>query len=196
MTPTGNQTSRHTCTVASSSAESDSDVFVTETTSRYFESDERNKRRKRETPPVTKEVWPSSTRTPPTDILATIEPTQQRVSGAMPRDKSSSQINFVPRFKDGSPENDHSNLKDGQIASKHHNCFAKNPSSSGGARVESISSESSGKAKPRLPKEALNTTPTLSKSGFSFTADEKPATGKDSKSAKKTSQTKKNDEVN
>ena len=177
--------------MTSSSAESDNDVFVT---SRYFEPKEVNKRRS-ETPSVTKEVWPSITDTPPTDILMTIEPTQQKVSNVMPRDKSSSQINFVPRCKDRSPENDHNNLNDGQIASKHHNCFAKNQSLSGGASilVETKSSESSGTAKPRLQEEALNTTPTLSRGGFSYFADENPAAGREPKPAKKKSQTSKND---
>ena len=181
--------------MASSSVESDSDVFVMETTSRYFEPKEMNKRRRSETPPVTKEVWPSITATLPDDILMKIEPTQQRVINVKPRDKNSSQTNFVPRCKDCSPENNHSNLNN--ASKQHHNCFAKNQSSSGAAsiQVESKSSKSTGRAKPRISQEALNTTPTLSKNEFSFIAGEKPATGREAKPSKKTSQAKKNDEV-
>ena len=187
--------------MASSDAESDNDVVVMDTTSKYFDPKERSKKGRSETPPVAKEVWPSSnTKTPPTDILATMVPTQQSVSNVKPQDKSSTQINFVPR-KSHSQENDHSNLKDCMAdlhaASKQHrNCFAKNQSSSsGGTSIQSKFSGSSGKAKLRLSDEAFNTTPTLSKSDFSYIVDEKSATGRESKATKKTSQTKKNAEV-
>ena len=143
--------------------------------------------------PLTNKVWLSSA-TPPDDSLTSIVPTQQRVSNVQPQDVCSSQTNFVPPCKDHSPENDHSNLKDCPIASKQCNYFAKNQSSSGGASIqmESKSSKSGGKTNPRLPEEALITTPTLSWSGF---ADGKPASGRKAKSPKKTSQAKKNDEV-
>ena len=157
--------------------------------------------------PVAKEVWPSCTVTPPTDILARIEPTQR--VGAKPQDKNSSQMNFVPRCKDHSPENDHSNVVNlPQLAPKqHHNRFAKNQSSSTisksvtshtskdtGVLEESKSSEHSGKTKPRLPEGTLNKTPTLSMRGFSFSiVEEKPAaSGRESKAGKKST---KNDEV-
>ena len=194
--PAGNQTSDvRPHTMASSSAESDNDVVVMDTTSKYFEIKERSKRGKSETPPVTKDVQPSSnTKTPPTDILAKMVPTQQRVSNVKPQDRNSSQKNFVPR-KGHSPENDHSHPNDSQVAATHRNVFAKNPLSSGGTSTQSKSSGSSGKAKPRLPKGALNTTPMLSKSGFSFSADEKPAAKREAKAAKQTSQSVKNSDV-
>ena len=191
--------------MASSSTESDDSVLYMDTTSSYFPTKESSKRGS-EVAPVTKEAWPSGTVTPPTDILTIMEPTQ-RVS-IKPQDKNSSQRNFVPR-KDHSLENDHSNTVDLHVAPKqHHNCFAKNQSSSTTSKSvashsskdtnvqeESKSSEHSGKTKPRLPEETLNKTPTLSKSGFSFfsTAEEKPAaSGRESKAGKKST---KNDEV-
>jgi hypothetical protein len=121
-----------------------------------------------------------------------------------PQESSSPPIKFVPRRERHSPENCHSNSNDVQIAAKHHhNTFAKNPSSSGGARLESKSTGSSGgKAKPsfKLPREALNMTPALSEVGFSFFTGEQSASGaggKESKAAaaKKTSKTKKDAEV-
>ena len=182
--------------MASSSAESDNDVVVMDTTSKYFETKERSKRGRSETPLVTKDVQPSSsTETPPTDILATMMPTQQRASNVKPQDRNSSQKNFVPHCKGHSPENHHSHTNDSQVAAKHHNVFAKSPSSSGGTSTQSKSSGSSGKAKPSLPKGVLSTTPTLSKSGFSFSADEKSAAKREAKAAKKTSQSVKNPDV-
>lgn len=186
---------RHT--IASST---DNDVVIMDTTSKYFETNVRSKRGRSETPPAAKEVWPSASTTPSPDILTKIAPTQQVVVGKMrPQDSTSPPIKkFVPRCKCNSPENGHSNnSSDVQVAAKHHNTFAKNQSSSGGARMESKSLGSSGgRARPRLPDEALNTTPRLSR-GFSY---EQSATaevgGKEPKPpAKKTSQSKKDAEV-
>ena len=185
---------RHT--IASSS---DDVVIMDETTSKYFETNVRNKRGRSETPPAAEEVWPSTSTTPSPDILTKIAPTQQVVVGKMrPQDSSSPPIKFVPRCKHNSPENGRSNnSSDVQVPAKHHNNFPKNQSSSGGSHMESKSSGSShAKAKARLPDEAFNTIPRLSKD-FSF---EQSATagagGKEPKPpAKKTSQTKKDAEV-
>ena len=185
----GNQTGivqRHTCTEALSCAESDNDVLVMDgTTSKYFE-----------TSPVVKGVWPSSTMTPSPDILTKIPPTQQGVGKMKPQDSTSPPIKFVPRCKrHQSPENGHSNSSDSQVASRHRNTFAKNQSPSSGARKDSKSSVSGGKAKPRLPDNILSTTPTLTQDEFFINTDENPAAGKEPKTTKKTSQSKKNDEV-
>ena len=190
-TPTG-IVQQHT--IASSG---DNDVVIMDTTSKYFET---SKRGRSETPPAAKEVCPSATATPSPDILTKIAPTQKVVVGKMrPQDSTSPPIKkFVPRCKCNSPENGHSNnSSDVQVTAKHHNTFAKTQSSSGGARMESKSSGSSGgRARPRLSNEVLNTIPTLSK-GFSYEQSAAAgAGGKEPKPpAKKTSQTKKDAEV-
>lgn len=169
--------------MASPGAESDNDVVVMDTiTSKYFESGEqrRSRRGRSETPPVAKEAWPTNSMTPSPDILTRIVPTQQGAIKTKPRDGSSSQGKFIPRCKRQSPENDHGNSHDIQVPSTHHNTFAKNQ---GGTSVQS---QSSGKAKRRLPDGILTTTPTLSGSGFSFSAGKKPAATREAKTAKKT----------
>ena len=185
---------RHT--IASSS---DDVVVMDETTSKYFETSVRSKRGRSETPPAAKEVWPSTSTTPSPDILTKIAPTQQVVVGKMrPQDSSSPPIKFIPRGKRNLSENGHSNnSSDVQVTAQHHNTFAKNQSSSGGARMESKSSGSShAKVKARLSSEVLNTTPTLSR-GFSY--EKSAATGAGEKEpkppAKKTSRTKKDADV-
>ena len=184
----GNQTGivqRHTYSEALSSAESDNDVLVMDgTNSKYFE-----------TPPAAKGVRPSSTTTPSPDILTKIPPTQQGVGKMKPQDSTLPPIKFVPRCKRQSPDNGHSNSSDSQVASRHHNTFAKNQSPSSDARKKSKSSVSGGKAKPRLPDNILSTTPTLTQGGFFITTDDNPAAGKEPKATKKTPQSKKNDEV-
>ena len=142
----------------------------------------------------------SSTKTLPINILVPMMPTRQRVSNVKPQDKDTSLRNLTPHCTctDCSSENDHSNLKNCLVASKHHDCFAKSQSSSDNTSVlmESKSSESSSKTKPRLPDEAVSRT--LSRSGFSFIVNEKPAVRREAEAAnlaKKTSQTMKNPEV-
>ena len=187
---------RHT-----TASSSDDVVVMDETTSKYFETSSRSKRGRSETPPAAEEVWPSASTTPSPDILTKIAPTQQVVVGKMrPQDSSSPPIKFIPRCKRNSPEKGHSNnSSDVQVTAKHHNTFAKDQSSSGGARtcMESKSSGSShAKAKARLSSEVLNTTPRLSR-GFSY--EKSAATGAGEKEpkppAKKTSRTKKDAEV-
>ena len=150
--------------------------------------------------PLANGVGLSSTKTPPINILVPMMPTQQKMSNVKPQDKDPSLRNLTPHCTctDCSLENDHNNLKNCLVASKHHDCFAKNQPSSDNTSVlmESKSSESSSKTEPRLPDEAVSIT--LSKSGFSFTVDEKPAVRREAKAAnlaKKTSQTMKNPEV-
>ena len=108
-----------------------------------------------------------------------------------PQDSRSPQIKFVPRYHQ-SPVCGHSSssASDSQVhvASKHQLPFA-------GVRMESKSSVSGGKAKPRLPDNILSTTPTLTQGEFFINTDENPAAGKEPKVTKKTSQSKKNDEV-
>ena len=103
-----------------------------------------------------------------------------------PQDSRSPQIKFVPRYHQ-SPVCGHSSssASDSQVhvASKHQLLFA-------GVRMESKSSVSGGKAKPRSPNQALSTTPTLTRGKFFITTDENPAAGKESKATKKTSQSK------
>ena len=144
--------------------------------------------------PLANEVGLSSIKTPP---LVPMVPTQQRVSNVKPQDKDLSLMNLTPHCTctDCSLENDHSSLKNCLVASKHHGGFAKNQSSSDNTSVlmESKSSESSSKTKPRLPDEAVRGT--SSRIGFSFVANEKPAVRREAKAAKKTSQTKKDAEV-
>ena len=188
---------RHT-----TASSSDDVVVMDETTSKYFETSSRSKRGRSETPPVAEEVWPSASTTPSPDILTKIAPTQQVVVGKMrPQDSSSPPIKFIPRYERSSPENGRSNnSSDVQVTAKHHNIFAKNQSSSGGAHMESKSSGSShtkAKAKARLSSEALSTIPRLSEEGFSFERSAAAgAGGKESKQpAKKTSRTKKDAEV-
>ena len=159
--------------------EIDDSVLYMETTSSHFDSKESKKRGGSEVVCHRKEVRPSRTQTPPTDVLTTMKLTQEKEEKV----EHLPQRNFVPRRKDCSPESEPKDCVLQVPSKRHQNRFAKELSStdSTGAVVES-------KSKTRLPEPVLNMTPTLSRSGFSFTTEE-------AEGDKRTSETTRNREV-